>query len=252
MGALFALFLKGGLPMRNMCRECANRDMAVEMPDGLALIDNLGTAKALLRHIALCLSYPQMLERVGHSAFAAELLDYLPHIYGTTVTDLRPIATALYAKRECFEPEQLTAFADRYWPAAQQRWIDEEEYANAWTIIKLAVLGNDCLHKGSVDSVLPALVGPEPVGLLVSTNCGRRMVQELHHTMTSRGIIPNTLEEPKSVLWNNNLWPAGIGVARAIGAYNPNSVKNSLHVPGQQALAVGRYAATKTTMLVAA
>lgn len=236
---------------KDSCEFCAVRDVAVEMPDGLADIDDLGLAKMLLRRIAPRLSYAQMLERVGNSVYPAELLDYLPHIYGTTVAELRPIATALFEHRSCFESDQLFAFADRYWPAAQKERSGAGDHAGAWTITKMACLGIECLQKGIVDWVLPGIVKHEPAGLLVSVDCGRRMVQDLHAVMTMQSVIPDFLEQPRSTLWGDKLWPAGIGVAKAIGGYDPDG-DPQFTTFGLQALAIGKFAATQSSMLAAA
>jgi hypothetical protein len=210
-----------------------------------------------LRRIAVKLSVPEVMMRIGLSAFPTGLLAYLPNIYGDKVRDLKPVARSLFSQtrspadaevRKCFDPESITSFADLYWSLAREERCVAGDFTGAWNIVKLACLGERAFDD-QVDWVFRPLSSNEPVGLLVSVDCGRRMVQDMHALLAEKKLVPDTLKElmPESVDWEKD-WPAGINVAEAIGGFDPNG-QPPFKAIGLQALAIARFVSTHTIQL---
>ena len=207
-------------------------------------IEDIDTAKAVLREIARSLPIRDLLIRIGYSAFPLELLAYTTNMRGGTVTDLKPIARHLYEVRRYFESDALWAFADVYWQAAQRAKREARDWSGAWHVTKMATLGEAALTD-QVDWQLTPLIGGEPIGLLVSLDCGRRMVQDLHAAMCEAKLLPDVLVQPvpEGLSWGKD-WPAGINVAREIGGYDPDG-NPPLNALGLQALSIAQFACSK-------
>jgi hypothetical protein len=206
--------------------------------NGLVIIDDLTIAKTVVSSIAHQLPQEELLERIGHSRFPVELLQYLPHVYGSLNEQLRPVAELLLKSGEkYFDLDALRGFADVYWLNVVRERISNKDFSRAFDELKRAFRGMEAEETWWPANNCKPPVHGSPQKLAASLDCVCRLVQELHAAMYKSGVLPDILGTPRPLVTTKT---GGILFATAIKGY---SEKRSpvFTLVGLQTVAIAKY-----------
>jgi hypothetical protein len=117
-------------------------DMALLDERAFEDMDDLYMSKVVLGRLSRQLSAAQMLERISHSYFAADLLSHLPKVLGATYESLSPVMEAL-SDPNVYSGEWSKAtfreLSDCYWEVIIRDRIKRNDPRRAWDETRKAV-----------------------------------------------------------------------------------------------------------------
>jgi hypothetical protein len=117
-------------------------DMALTDERAFEDIDDLQMSTRVLEKLSRRLSASELLERISHSSFTAELLGQLPKVLGMTYQSLHPVMDAL-SDPSVYSGEwaeaNFTEFSDCYWGVAIRDRINRNDPRRAWDETRKAV-----------------------------------------------------------------------------------------------------------------
>lgn len=166
--------------------------MVCDVPDGMSVIKNLETAKAVVRDIAPRAKHEWLLTRIAQSRFPGPLLAFLPEIYGTDHRQMLPLVEAMRrAQLNAFERDDIDTVANSYWSLVVRERIVRGDYRRAWDEIRRSLRGFRP-QPFTADEMLGGHVWRYPQDMAASVPTITTLLNELFTAMREKGLI----EEP--------------------------------------------------------